>query len=62
MLCQGGGTPTYSVLLSASMPVKKFDRKKLSWHCIDFTIVGFIAEILLDLDQLHRIYQRVIVV
>ena len=36
--------------------------KQLSWHCIDFTIVGFIAEILLDLDQLHHIYQRVIVV
>ena len=33
----------------------------LSWHCIDFTIVGFIAEILLDLDQLDRIYQRDIV-
>ena len=38
-----------------------FDRKKLSWHCIDFTIVGFITEILLDLDQFDNKYQRDIV-
>ena len=34
---------------------QNFDRKILSW---DFTIVGFIAEILLDLDQLDRISKR----
>ena len=33
-------------------------KKILSWHCIDFTIVSFIAEISLDLDQLDRIHQR----
>ena len=37
---------------------QNFDRKNLSWHCINFTIVGFISEISLDLDQLDSIYQR----
>ena len=33
---------------------ESFDQKFLLWHCIYFTIVGFIAEILLDLDRLHQ--------
>ena len=33
---------------------QNFDQKNLSWHCIDFTIVGFITEISLDLDRIHQ--------
>ena len=58
---QGGGILIYSVLRSSSL-VKVLTKYFLSWHCIYFTIVGFIAEILLDLDHLDRIYQRDIVV
>ena len=40
---------------------QNFDQKILSWHYIDFTIVGFKAEISLDLDQFDCIHQRDIV-
>ena len=50
----------YSVLRSSSSG-KVLTEKFLSWHCIYFTTVGFIAEILLDLDHLGRIHQRDIV-
>ena len=36
--------------------VKILTEKILSWDCIDFTIVGFIAEISFYLDQLDCIY------
>ena len=60
LLVQGGGIPIYSVLRSSSS-VKVLTDKILSWHWIYFTIVGFIAEISLDLDHLDRIHQRDIV-
>ena len=37
---------------------QNFDRKILSWYCIDFTIVSFTAKILLDLDQHDRIISK----
>ena len=48
---QGGVTPVASVLPSATA-VKILTENFLYWHCIYFAIVYFIAEILLDLDQL----------
>ena len=60
ILQQGGGIPIYSVLRSSSS-VKVLIEKFLSWHCIYFTIVGFIAEIFLDLDHLDHRHQRDIV-
>ena len=57
MLYQGGGILIYSVLRSSSS-VKVLTEYFLSWHYIYFTIVGFIAEISLDLDHLDRIHQR----
>ena len=51
-----------SIFIQAGQTQGQNLTETLSWHCIDFTIVNFIAEILLDLDQLDRIHQRVTVV
>ena len=54
---QGGGTSLQFVLRAATV-VKILTEKILYWHCIYFTIVYFVAEILLGLDQLDHVYQR----
>ena len=58
---QGGGTPLQSVLRAATV-VKILTEKIYNVITYNyFVIVRFIAEILLDLDQLDHVYQRDIV-
>ena len=55
---QGGGIPIYSVYSDLRLQSKLTEK---IYHGIYFMIVGFIAEILLDLDHFDRIHQRDIV-